>query len=77
MAGSQPSDVTEFRGGTSAHGLHVQVEPGCELLKWSDGNLPAAGTQLIASRFCGLASTDPVAIGVAVAMLVRVAPLAA
>jgi len=39
--------------------------------------LSAAGTQLIASRLYGLAPTDPVAIGVAVAMLAGVALLAA
>jgi ABC-type antimicrobial peptide transport system permease subunit len=39
--------------------------------------LSAAGAQLIASRLYGLAPTDPVAIGVAVAMLAGVALLAA
>jgi predicted permease len=39
--------------------------------------LSAAGTQLIASRLYGLAPSDPVAIGVAVAMLAGVALLAA
>jgi predicted permease len=39
--------------------------------------LSAAGTRLIASRLYGLAPTDPVAIGVAVAMLAGVALLAA
>jgi predicted permease len=39
--------------------------------------LAAAGTQLIATRLYGLAPTDPVAIGVAVAILAGVALLAA
>jgi ABC-type antimicrobial peptide transport system permease subunit len=39
--------------------------------------LAAAGTQLIAHRLYGLAPTDPVAIGVAVAVLAGVALLAA
>jgi predicted permease len=39
--------------------------------------LSAAGTRLIATRLYGLAPTDPVAIGVAVAMLAGVALLAA
>jgi putative ABC transport system permease protein len=39
--------------------------------------LSAAGTQFIASRLYGLAPTDPVAIGAAVAMLAGVALLAA
>jgi ABC-type antimicrobial peptide transport system permease subunit len=39
--------------------------------------LAAAGTQLIATRLYGLAPTDPVTIGVAVAILAGVALLAA
>jgi ABC-type antimicrobial peptide transport system permease subunit len=39
--------------------------------------LSAAGTRIIATRLYGLAPTDPVAIGVAVAMLAGVALLAA
>jgi ABC-type antimicrobial peptide transport system permease subunit len=39
--------------------------------------LSAAGTRFIASRLYGLAPTDPVAIGIAIAMLAGVALLAA